>query len=92
MDRREMLELIRDEAELQSLKQADIVVRIVVGGLKTLLPEELAAQVEANLPEDLRAGWQAVEPYPSDILEREEMFFEGVEDVREQSVPTITDG
>ena len=92
MDRKELLSKVKEEAELQSLKQADGAVRVIVGVLKTLLPEDVAQKVEESLPEDLRRGWKMVDPFPADILEREDMYFEGTggEEAAEQA--TITNG
>ncbi len=92
MDRRELLTRVKEEAGLASLRQADGAVRVIVGILKTLLPEETAAAVEGCLPEDLREGWRTVQPYPADILEREDMYFEGTEGEQEREAPTITHG
>ena len=92
MDRKELLTKVREEAELQSLKQADSAVRVIVSVLKTLLPEEVAQTVEESLPEDLRRGWRMVEPYPADILEREDMYFDGTGGEEARQYPTITHG
>jgi uncharacterized protein (DUF2267 family) len=92
MDRKELLTKVRDEAELESLKQADSAVRVIVGLLKTMLREDVAGMVEESLPEDLRRGWRVVEPYPADILEREDIYFEGSGVDEAVQAPTITDG
>jgi len=92
MDRRELLTKVKEEAGLASLRQADGAVRVVVGILKTLLPEETAAAVEGSLPDDLREGWRMVQPYPADILEREDMYFEGSAGEETSETPTITHG
>lgn len=92
MDRKELLTKVKEEAGLASLRQADGAVRVIVGILKTLLPEDTAAAVESCLPDDLREGWRLVQPYPADILEREDMYFEGSEGQEERGAPTITHG
>ncbi len=92
MDRRELLTKVKEEANLDSLRQADQAVRVVVGVLKSLLPEEVSNKIAEILPEDLRAGWEIVAPYPQDILEREDIYFEGSEGEGEKPAPTITHG
>lgn len=92
MDRKELLTRVRNEAELPSLRQADNAVRVIVGILKGLLPEDISLQVESSLPDDLRRGWRTVEPFPADILEREDMYFEGTGGQEATQSPTITHG
>jgi len=92
MDRKELLTKVKEEAGLESLKQADGAVRVIVGVLKTILPESTAREVEDSLPQDLREGWKVVEPYPADILEREDIYFEGMEAEETRPTPTITHG
>ncbi|MEW6552774.1 MAG: DUF2267 domain-containing protein [Actinomycetota bacterium] len=92
MDRKELLTRVRDEAGLESLKQADSAVRVIVGLLKTMLAENVAGMVEESLPEDLRRGWRVVDPYPADILEREDIYFEGSGEGETAQSPTITHG
>jgi uncharacterized protein (DUF2267 family) len=92
MDRKELLTRVKEEAGLQSIKQADGAVRVIVGILKTILSPNLAVEVERSLPEDLRAGWRMVEAYPADILEREDLYYEGFEIEGESEIPTITHG
>ena len=52
--------------------------RVIVGLLKTMLPGEIEDAIAERLPEDLRTGWEAVAPYPADILEREDIYFGAV--------------
>ena len=92
MDRKELLTKVRDEAGLQDLKQADNAVRVIVGVLKAMLPGDVAMKVEGSLPDDLRQGWRMVEPYPADILEREDIYFEGTGGEEAAQSPTITHG
>ncbi len=92
MDRKELLTRVRDEAGLSDLKQADKAVRVIVGLLKTMLPGEIEDAIAERLAPDLRTGWETVTPYPADILEREDMYFEGSEGPEMAQAPTITDG
>ncbi len=92
MDRRAFLTKVMEEAHLDNLRQADFATRVVVGVLKSLVPDDLAEQIASLLPEDLREGWVQVAPYPADILEREDLYFEG-EGTEPTSVDiTITQG
>jgi uncharacterized protein (DUF2267 family) len=92
MDRKELLTKVKEEAGMESLKQADSAVRVVVGVLKTILSENVAREVEESLPQDLREGWKVVEPFPTDILERQDMYFEGMQAEEASQTPTITHG
>jgi uncharacterized protein (DUF2267 family) len=92
MDRKELLTRIKDEVGLDSMKQADNAVRVIVGLLKTMLAEDVARMVEESLPEDLRRGWRMVDPYPADILEREDIYFEGSGEGEAVQETTITHG
>ncbi|RJP33946.1 MAG: DUF2267 domain-containing protein [Actinobacteria bacterium] len=92
MDRKELLTMVRDKAGLQSLQQADKAVRAIVGVLKTMLSHDVAEEIEESLPQDLREGWRVVEPFPADILEREDIYFEGVVEEEPGQHPTITHG
>ncbi len=92
MDRKQFLSTVKEEADLADLRQADQAVRVVVGVLKALLPPDVAETVTGFLPEDLRLGWEAVEAYPADILEREDIFFEGASGPGGETVPTVTQG
>ena len=92
MDRKELLTKVKEEAGLESLKQADSAVRVIVGLLKTMLQEDVARKIEESLPEDLGRGWRVVEPYPADILEREDIYFEGSGGDEAAQAPTITNG
>jgi uncharacterized protein (DUF2267 family) len=91
MNRKELLTIVKESADLENLRQADHAVRAIVGLLKSMLPEELAEEVKSQLPEDLRIGWETVERVPADILEREDFYFEGAGG-EESETPTITPG
>jgi len=92
MDRKELLTMVREEAGLESLKQADSAVRVIVGALKTMLADDVVKKIEESLPQDLREGWKVVEPFPADILEREDIYFEGMQAEETRPTPTITHG
>lgn len=92
MDRKELLTRVRDEAGLDDLKQADGAVRVIVGLLKTMLPEEIEAAITERLPVDLRVGWEGVDPYPADILEREDIYFGSAGPEQASEIPTVTHG
>ena len=92
MDRKELLGMVQEEAGLESLQQADKAVRTIVSVLKTLLSDEVAGEVARSLPQDLREGWRIVEPFPADILEREDLYFEGMQQDEARETPTITHG
>ncbi|WP_287155409.1 DUF2267 domain-containing protein [Candidatus Solincola tengchongensis] len=92
MLREEFLKKVRDAAGLESVGQADRAVRAVVAVLKAALPQEQAEMIAAALPEDLKLGWEMVDAYPADILEREDMYYEGSEAQPERERPTITHG
>lgn len=92
MDRKQLLAKVKEDAGLESLKQADSAVRVIVGILKTLLDEEVAGKVEASLPRDLRLGWKMVEPFPEDILERADIYFGESGGSESEPPPTITNG
>jgi len=79
MLREEFLKKVKDACELSSIRQADMVVRAVVAVLKAELPPEQAEKIASALPEDLRLGWETVGAYPADILEREDMYYDGAE-------------
>ena len=92
MNRKELLTMVKESAGLDNLRQADAAVRVIVGLLKTMLPEEVEDIIAEKLPPDLRAGWEIVDTYPADIIEREEMFFDGAQGEGEKPYPTVTDG
>ncbi len=92
MDRKELLTRVKEEAGLESLYQADKAVRVVVGILKALVPGEVAERIADALPRDLREGWEAVEPYPADILEREDIYLGQTSPEEPKAAPTITHG
>jgi len=84
--------MVKESAGLDNLRQADAAVRVIVGLLKTMLPDDIEDIIAGKLPPDLRAGWEVVDSYPADIMEREEMFFEGVQDEEDRPYPTVTNG
>ena len=92
MNRQEFLRRVQLASGLSSIQQADEAVRAVVAILKKELPSEQAEMIAMALPEDLRLGWETVEVYPSDILEKEDMFYDGVGTTVEKETPSITQG
>ncbi|MGQ9757390.1 MAG: DUF2267 domain-containing protein [Actinomycetota bacterium] len=92
MRREEFLAKVMKVAKLDSVNQADLAVRAVVAVLKAALPREQAEMIAAALPEDLRLGWEMVDAYPTDILEREDIYYEGSQAAPERERPTITQG
>ncbi len=86
------LAMVREGLDLKDLREADRVVRVVVGALKLSLPEDKERIISEALPEELSAGWETVEPLEEDVADRAEMSLE-LEPPRERhEVPTITDG
>ncbi|MBC7253682.1 MAG: DUF2267 domain-containing protein [Actinobacteria bacterium] len=92
MLREEFLRKVKEAAGLESVKQADRAVRAVVAVLKAELPRDQAEMIAAALPEDLKLGWEMVDSYPTDILEREDIYYEGSEAAPEKERPSIIPG
>lgn len=92
MLREEFLRKVKETAGLDNVRQADQAVRAVVAVLKAELPAEQAEMIAAALPEDLKQGWEMVDAYPADILEREDLYYEGSGSSPESESPTITQG
>lgn len=90
--REEFLRKVKEAAGLDSVRQADAAVRAVVAVLKAGLPPEQSEMIAAALPEDLRLGWETVDSYPADILEREDIYYEGSMVAEGKEKPTITQG
>lgn len=74
--RREFLEIVKKEAKLESLKQADAAARAVVSLTKTIIGEELSQKIAAISPPDLREGWESIKAFPTDVFERDELLYE----------------
>jgi len=64
------------EANLESLKQADAAARAMISLTKTLIGEELSQKIAIISPPDLREGWESIKVFPTDIFERDELFYE----------------
>ena len=92
MTRQEFLRRVQMASGLSSMRQADEAVKAVVSVLKAELPPAYAHMIASVLPEDLRLGWEIIEAYPADILEREDIFYEGFIPEAEKEAPTITQG
>ncbi|HEY5493162.1 MAG TPA: DUF2267 domain-containing protein [Candidatus Anoxymicrobiaceae bacterium] len=73
---KEFLETVRARLEADNVKDADKVVRIVVGALKAGLPQDAQTALGRLLPEDMESAWGEVEALPRDHLEREDMYLE----------------
>jgi len=88
----DFLEAVREGLQAESIQDADRVVRVVVGALKAMLPEEETA-IGRLLHDELEAGWRQVEPLAMDHLEQEDMYLEEGPVGREASESTsITAG
>jgi len=88
----DFLEQVREGLGLKNLKEADKVVRVVVGALKVNLPEDKEAIISEALPGELSSGWEEVEPLGPDIADRAEMSLEMDTPPVKHETPTITDG
>ena len=74
--RREFLEIVMKEANLKSLKEADAAVRTVISLTKAIIGEELSQKIAKISPPDLREGWESIKVFPTDVFERDELFYE----------------
>ena len=74
--RREFLEIVMKEANLESLEQADAAARAVISLTKTIIGEELSQKIAEISPPDLRAGWESIKAFPTDVFERDELLYE----------------
>ena len=73
---KEFLETVRVGLEAGDIKQADKVVRIVVGALKAGLPRDAQTALGKLLPAELGEAFDEVEALPRDHIEREDMYLE----------------
>lgn len=87
----EFLEMVREGLGLESIQEADRVVRVVVAALKENLPEDKEKIISDALPGELSDGWEDVAPL-SDITDRTEMSIEMEAPGEKHETPTITDG
>ncbi len=93
MEVEEFLGVVAEGLGVQDLKEADRVVRVVVGALKATLPGERANLISEALPSGLASGWEDVAPLSEDILERAEFYLEEEEPaVEHEQYPSITQG
>jgi hypothetical protein len=74
--RRQFLETFMKEAKLESLEQADIAARVFISLTKAIIGEELSQKIAEISPLDLRAGWESVKTFPTDVFERDELLYE----------------
>jgi uncharacterized protein (DUF2267 family) len=89
----EFLEAVREGLEAESIEDADRIVRVVVGALKSALPAETETAIGRLLPGELEAGWKQVEPLPLDHIEQEDMYLEeGPAGRKSSESPSITAG
>ena len=88
----DFLEQVRESLGLKNLREADRVVRVVVGALKANLAEDKETIISEALPGELSAGWEEVEPLSPDIADRAEMSLEMETPPVKHETPTITDG
>ena len=86
------LEVIRDELGLESLEEADRVVRAVVGALKLTLPDDKEKVISEALPGELSEGWENVEALSGGSADRTEMEIEIEGPPVRHDTPTITPG
>jgi uncharacterized protein (DUF2267 family) len=68
VDRKKFLTSVMHSAGLKSLKEADLVTRVVLGVLKREIGVQISKQVEEALTSDLRQGWKSVEVISSEDL------------------------
>jgi len=74
--RRQFLETFMKEAKLESLEQADVAARTFISLTKAIIGEELSQKIAQISPPDLRAGWESVKTFPTDVFERDELLYE----------------
>lgn len=74
--RRQFLETFMKEAKLESLEQADVAARTFISLTKAIIGEELSQKIAEISPPDLRAGWESVKTFPTDVFERDELLYE----------------
>lgn len=88
----EFLEIVKKDLELKNIQEAERMVRVVVGALKSGLPEDKQVLISKALPPELSERWVEVVPLSGDIADRAEMSLEGEPPCEEHGTPTITDG
>lgn len=74
--RRQFLEIVKKEAKLESLEQADAAAKAVISLTKTIIGEELCQKIAEISPPDLREGWESIKVFPTDVWERDELLYE----------------
>jgi hypothetical protein len=72
----EVLAMVKEGLQADSIEDADRIVRIVAGALKAAVPHDTETAIGRLLPEDLKAGWEQVEPLPEEHFEREDLYME----------------
>ena len=74
--RKQFLEIVMQEAKLESLEQADAAAQAVISLTKTIIGEELSKMIAEISPPDLREGWESIKVFPVDVFERDELLYE----------------
>jgi len=74
--RKEFLEIVMKEANLESLEQADAAAKAVISLTKTIIGEALSQKIAEISPPDLREGWESIKVFPTDVWERDELLYE----------------
>ena len=74
--RRQFLEIVMQEAKLESLEQADAAAQAVISLTKTIIGEKLSEMIAEISPPDLRKGWEFIKVFPVDVFERDELLYE----------------
>ena len=74
--RKEFLQAVMRQANIEDLTQADAAARAVISLTKAIIGEELSQKIAEASPPDLRMGWESIEPTQLDGFERDELLFE----------------
>jgi hypothetical protein len=74
--RKQFLEIVMREAKLESLAQADAAAKAVIALTKVIIGDELSQKIAEISPPDLRAGWESIKVFPTDVFERDELLYE----------------
>ncbi len=72
----EFLSAVKEGLRADSIQDADRLVRVVLGALKSGLSSDAESAIGTALPDDLKAGWERVEPLPEEAFEREDLYLE----------------
>lgn len=72
----EFLNAVKEGLKADSIQDADKIVRIVAGALKTVLPQDAETALGKLLPDELQSGWEEIQPLPEEMFEREDLYLE----------------